>query len=113
VTAEWALLAESSADIEVDPDVFVRENLERLAFFDNEETDTQVCVCEGGEGAGLLALLFVCVLCVCVKVCVKVHVVEVVMGAVVDSSRELDCEKTRMCLCRCTDAISIVIPIRI
>jgi hypothetical protein len=44
VAAEWSLLAESSADIDVDPDVFKRENLERLAFLDNEETDTQATV---------------------------------------------------------------------
>lgn len=44
VAAEWALLAESSRDVEVDPAVFRRQNLERLAFLDNDETDTQLTV---------------------------------------------------------------------
>ena len=38
----WALLAASSADVQVDPEVFARQHLERLAFLDNTETDTQV-----------------------------------------------------------------------
>ena len=44
VAAEWDLLAESSADVDVDPEVFRRQNLERLAFLDNDETDTQLTV---------------------------------------------------------------------
>jgi hypothetical protein len=42
LAADWALLAASSADVQVDPEVFARQNLERLAFLDNTETDTQV-----------------------------------------------------------------------
>jgi hypothetical protein len=42
LAADWALLAASSADVQVDPEVFARQHLERLAFLDNTETDTQV-----------------------------------------------------------------------
>jgi len=49
VAAEWKLLAESSADKKVDPAVFEREHLERVAFIDNAETDTQATMWRDAE----------------------------------------------------------------